>query len=80
MTVRKKTPVTASGYTQFQEDLHAFYQFALGMKDAGALKVMVSRGDGIDYVVEFEGKEEKEDDKSPRHSMGFQVQEEYEED
>lgn len=63
MTVRKPS---------FGEDLETFYKFAGRMKRMGAAKVMVSRGDGVDYVVEFE--EKPEDEKAEArdcHAIGF---------
>lgn len=77
MTARKKTVRTPGDAVserlsneQFKEDLFVFFEFATAMRAEGAAKVMVSRGEGVDYIVEFEAEEEKTD-ATERHAAGF---------
>lgn len=65
MTTKRKI---AAPVDQFRSDLETFYTFATEMRAKGAVKVMVCRGEGIDYVVEFEAKEEQP---IARSAVGF---------
>lgn len=63
MTTRKKP-----AESDLRSDLQTFYEFATEMRAKGAVKVMICRGEGIDYVVEFEASEEQP---IARSAIGF---------
>lgn len=75
MTAKKTAPGARPDAAHFERDLETFYAFATKMRARGAAKVMVCRGEGVDYVVEFESKEEKTD-ATDRHAAGFYMGEE----